>query len=55
MPKYKVVEERKSVVEYEIEAKCEADAKILNGDIISEQEIENYGYDLRSCDKLNDE
>ena len=52
MKKYKVIEKRMSVVEYEIEAESEEAAKQLEGEIIDEQETDNYGYDLVSCEEI---
>ena len=50
--KYKVIEKRISVVEYEIEAESEKDASQLNGEISSEQETDNYAYELVSCEEI---
>lgn len=52
MKKYKVIEQRLSVIEYYIEAESKEAAKQLDGEIISEQEIDNYGYDLLSCEEI---
>lgn len=52
MKKYKVIEKRMSVVEYEIEAESEEAAKQLEGEIIDEQETDNYGYELVSCEEI---
>ncbi len=50
--KYKVIEKRMLVVEYEIEAETEEKAKQLDGEILDEQETDNYGYDLVSCEEM---
>jgi predicted transcriptional regulator len=50
--KYKVIEKRISVIEYEIEAESEDVAKRLEGEIINEQETDNYGYELVSCEEI---
>lgn len=52
LKKYKVIEKRMSVVEYEIEAESEEAAKQLKGEIIDERETDNYGYDLVSCEEI---
>lgn len=49
---YIVKEKRTSIVEYEIEAVSEEAAKHLNGEIISETEIDNYSESLISCKEL---
>ena len=50
--KYKVVERRIVVMEYEIEAESEEDASKLNGTFLDETEIDNYAYELVSCKKI---
>jgi len=50
--KYKVVEKRMIVVEYEIQAASEDDAQALIGDILHEQETDNYAYELVSCEEI---
>ena len=49
MKTYKVIEKRTVVVEYEIEAESEKDACELNGNILDEQETNNYAEELISC------
>ena len=49
---YKVIEKRISVVEYEIEANSESDAKSLSGEILEETETDNYGYEIVSCEGI---
>ncbi len=55
MPKYRVVEDRISKVEYEIEADTQKDAEARNGNILTQMEIDNYGYELISCEEVDDE
>ena len=50
--KYEVTEERILVVKYIIEAESEEAAKKLDGEILSEEEIDNHGYHLKSCKEL---
>lgn len=52
MPKYKVVEERLVTVEYEIEADSKENAESLDGEILGEQEVDNIGYELKSCEEI---
>jgi hypothetical protein len=52
MPKYKVVEERLVTVEYEIEADSKENAESLDGEILDEYEIDNIGYELKSCEEI---
>jgi hypothetical protein len=51
---YKVTEKRVSIIEYEIEAESEADAKALSGDILDETETDNYAYEIISCEEIGD-
>ena len=52
MKKYKVVEKRISVIEYEIEADSAEAAEQLDGEIVDEHESDNYAYDLVSCEEM---
>ena len=52
---YKVIEKRISVVEYEIEADSESDAKSLWGEILEKTETDNYGYEIVSCEEIGGE
>jgi hypothetical protein len=54
MMTYKVTEKRVSIIEYEIEAESEADAKALSGDILDETETDNYAYEIISCEEIGD-
>lgn len=51
---YKVTEKRVSIIEYEIEAESEADAKALSGDILDEMETDNYAFEIISCEEMGD-
>lgn len=52
MPKYKVIEKRSVIVEYEIEADSEEHAKDLDGNIIDKIETDNYAEELISCEEI---
>lgn len=49
---WKVTEKRCQVVEYEIIAETYEDACKLNGEILYEQEVDNYADDIVSCKQL---
>lgn len=52
MKKYKVIEERISVIEHEIEAESLEAAEKCQGEILSSFEIDNYFHDLVSCEEI---
>ena len=50
MPRFKVIEIRKSRVEYVIESDDAAKASELQGEIESETVLDSWGYELESCE-----
>jgi hypothetical protein len=52
--KYKLIEHRVSVIEYEIEAESEAEARAGNGEILDEVERDNYALEIVSCEEIGD-
>lgn len=52
--KYRIVEKRSVYVEYIIESESLEKAERLNGEILEEAEIKNYGDELISIEEVED-
>ena len=52
--KFKLIEHRVSVIEYEIEAESEVEARAGNGEILDETETDNYALEIVSCEEMGD-